>query len=55
MDHLICFAALIVIWYKLKIKLKMQKKMINMINIFLLYSQKVLINNSKKGMIKTVI
>ena len=55
MDHLICFAALIVIWYKLKIKLKMQKKMINMINIFLLNSQKVLKTDGKQGMMKTVI
>ena len=55
MDHLICFAALIVIWYKPKIKLKMQKKMINMINIFLLNSQKVLKTDGKQGMMKTVI
>ena len=55
MDHLICFAAFIVIWYKLKIKLKMQKKMINMINNILQNSQKVLKTDSKQGMMKTVI
>lgn len=55
MDHLICFAALIVIWYKLKIKLKMKKKMINMINILLLNSQRVLKTDGKQGMMKTVI
>ena len=34
MDHLICFAAIIVIGKKLKIKLKIQKLKINMINKF---------------------